>query len=725
MEFRRVMYLRGPNIWTYRPVLEAWVDIGPLEDRPSNTIIGFPERLAAWLPTLVEHRCGVGERGGFLQRLNEGTWAAHILEHVAIELQNLAGMQTGFGKARQTCERGLYKVVIRARDEHVARAAIAAGRDLVMAAIEDRGYDVAGNVERLREMVDDLYLGPSTACIVDAATGRKIPAIRLNEGNLVQLGYGARQRRIWTAETDRTSAIAEGIAGEKDLTKQLLSACGVPVPEGQVVTSADEAWDAAEDIGLPVVVKPSDGNHGRGVSLDLISREEVAAAFEVADRHGSEVIVERQVPGNEHRLLVVGGKVVAAAHGEAAWVCGDGRSSITELVDTQLNTDPRRGPSEEFPLNPIVIDEDPAILRDLARQGYDRNAVPAAGKRVLIQKNGNVAIDCTDAVHPEVAAAVSLAARVVGLDIAGVDLVAEDISRPLEVQGGAVVEVNAGPGLLMHLKPASGTARPIGREIVAHLFPDGDSGRIPIVGIAGAHGTTLIARLVARLLQLSGRRVGLACSDGLFLDRRRVDAGDCARWPAGQRLLMNRMVDAAVFENGADQILADGLAYDRCQVGVVTDVSGADALREFYIHEPEQVYNVLRTQVDVVLRDGVAVLNGADPLVAEMAALCDGEVIFYGLDPSLAVIAEHLSQCGRAVFVRDGQVVLAQGPDERCIDLASAPLWAGNVDDPEAAAGLLAAVAVAWALDISPELVVAGITMFDADPLAQKRSAAA
>ncbi|HVL75629.1 MAG TPA: acetate--CoA ligase family protein, partial [Noviherbaspirillum sp.] len=306
LHFLRVTHLRGPNIWTYRPVLEAWVDIGALEDAPSNTIAGLYERLSAMLPGLIEHRCGVGRRGGFLERLKEGTWAGHILEHVVLELQTMAGMKTGFGKARETSVRGVYKVVFRTRHEQVGRAALDAGRALLLAAIENRPYDVAAAVARLRGMVDDLCLGPSTAHIVDAAVERGIPFIRLTEGNLVQLGHGVRQRRIWTAETDATGAIAEGIAGDKDLTKSLLRACGVPVPEGATVDSAEAAWEAAQEIGLPVALKPQDGNHGRGVSLDLMSRDEVIAAYELARAEGDGgVIVEQFIAGNEHRLLVV------------------------------------------------------------------------------------------------------------------------------------------------------------------------------------------------------------------------------------------------------------------------------------------------------------------------------------------------------------------------------------------------------------------------------------
>lgn len=709
--FRRVTHLRGPNIWTYRPVIEAWVDIGELEQFPSNKIPGLYERLTAWLPTLVEHRCGVGERGGFLERLREGTWAAHILEHVVLELQSLAGMPTGFGKARETSESGVYKVAFRTRQEEVGRAALEAARDLLMAAIEDRAYDVAAAIGRLREMVDSICLGPSTAHIVDAATERRIPSIRLNDGNLVQFGYGARQRRIWTAETDRTSAIAEGISRDKDLTKSLLQSCGVPVPQGRLVDDPADAWDAAEDIGLPVAVKPYDGNHGRGVSLDLTTREQVEAAFELASREGSGVIVEQSISGVEHRLLVVGKRVVAAAAGETTAVVGDGKSSIAELIESQVNTDPRRGEDEEFPLEPLKLEEGDELSLQLARQGRSRATVPAAGEKVELQRNGNVAFDVTDRVHPETAALASLAARVVGLDIAGVDLVVEDISRPLSEQRGAIIEVNAGPGLLAHTKPATGQPQPVGAAIVDHLFAANDDARIPVVGITGSRDTSRIARLIGKILCASHRHVGVACADGLFLNNRQIRTDDCASWEAGQSLLINRSVQAAVMENGNRVILGEGLAYDRCSVGVVTDVGGLEQLADFDIRNRDQLYNVARTQVDVVLPDGVAVLNAADHQAVEMAELCDGDVIFYAPSASLQVIAAHRDDGGRAVFARDGDVVLASGRNEHAV-LAGA-LSLGGADLPPDS--VLAAVASAWALQIPAELICAGLRTFGAE----------
>ena len=710
IEIIDVLSLRGPNIWTYRPVLEAWVDIGDLEDSPSNTIPGFYERLTAWLPSLVEHHCGVGVHGGFLMRLREGTWPGHIMEHVMIELQNLAGMQSGFGKARETGKRGVYKVVVRARHEEVSRAALVAARDLVMAAIEDKPYDVKSTVDHLRNILESVALGPSTGCIVEAATDRRIPSMRLNDGNLVQLGYGIKQRRIWTAETDQTSAIAETISRDKELTKTLLQSCGVPVPEGSIVDSANAAWDAAESIGLPVVVKPLDGNHGRGVSINLNTEAEVRAAFELAEQESSEVIVERFVRGDEHRLLVVGGKLVAAARGEEAWITGDGVSTIMQLIESQLNNDPRRGSSEEHPLNLVLTDpdDDPRpVLLQLARQGFKTESVPKNDERVLVQRNGNVSCDVTDLVHPSVAAIASLAARIVGLDIAGVDLVVEDISKPLNEQGGAIVEVNAGPGLLMHLKPADGPARPVGRAIVDHLFAENESGRIPIVGVTGTNGTTAVSRLIAWLLHLQGTYVGLACKDGLFLHQRQVLKKSSDNWDASRQVLINRMVETAVFENSSKAILSEGLAYDWCQVGVVTNIDPTDSLPDFYIDDADQMSRVARTQVDVVLPTGVAVLNAADARVAELASLCDGSVIFFAASAGTAAIATHLEQGQRAVFLRDGQIVLASGKEEILIDNAVQDRTAPDTEI------VLAAIAAAWALGVSPDLMRVGIESFE------------
>ena len=709
IKFLEIRHLRGPNIWTYRPVIEAIVDIGELEDYPSNTIPGFVDRLKAFLPSLIEHRCSYGERGGFLRRLDEGTWPGHILEHVSLELQNLAGMPGGFGKARETPIRGVYKVVIRAWHEDVTRACLEAGRELVMAAIQDRPFDVAANVERLREMAEHKLLGPSTGCIVEAATSkeRRIPAIRmLGAGNLVQLGYGVRSRRIWTAETDRTSAIAETISRDRDLARTLLQSCGVPIPEGCLVEDASEAWDAAEDIGVPVVVKPADGDHGRSVFTNLMTREEIESACATIVAEGGGALIESYVRGSEYRLLIVGGKLIAAARGEKLTVVGDGKSTVAELIDTQINTSP------EYALERVSLKDHPQALQEVAHQGFAPDSVPPMGREVVIIRTGNHTRDITDLVHPRVAATASLAARIVGLDVAGVDLVCEDISQPLEAQGGAIIGVSAGPSLLMHIKPAEGEARPVGKAIVDHLFPNGDDGRIPLVGVTGSYGKTTVSRILARLLTLSGKHTGLACGDGIYLDRRQSEKGDCANWKSANRILMNRAIEAAVFENGSDTILSEGLAYDRCQVGVVTNIDIGRHTGRYYIETPEHVFNVLRTQIDLVLPTGAAVLNARDPMLVEMAPLCDGEVIYFALDPQLPAIAEHLGRGKRAVIVRYGQIMLASDQGEVALArLSDVPLTEGGKNTMQVE-NILAAVAAAWALDVSLDVMRTGIETF-------------
>ena len=711
IEIIDIKVLKGPSMWTYRPVLEAWVDIGDLEDCPSNTIPGFTERLCAWLPSLIEHRCSYGERGGFIKRLEEGTWPAHILEHVTLELQNLAGMPGGFGKARETSKRGVYKVVVRAWHEEITKTALYHARDLVMAAIENKTFDLPAAIKEIEDLVDSLYLGPSTGCIVDAARERKIPATRLSEGNLVQLGYGNKQRRIWTAETELTSAIAEGISRDKDLTKSLLASCGVPVPEGRMVESPSDAWEAAQDIGLPVVVKPYDGNHARGVFTNLSNQSEIEKAYEDALNEGSGVMVERFIPGNEHRLLVVGKKVVAAAKGESAWAKGDGVRTIRQLIEQEINTDPRRGDAEILPLSPVVFDT--KLELELSRQKLSLDSVPAKDQDVLVQGSGNMAFEVTHLVHPDVAAQAALAARVIGLDIAGIDLVAEDISRPLEEQGGAIVEVNAGPGLIMHLKPAVGEPQPVGAAIVEHLFPDNANGRIPVIGVAGSRGKTMTAQLTAHLIQLTGVKVGLACSKGAYFNQKLQTSGDCANWTSANRLLLNRQVEAAVIENDNHTILNEGLAYDRCSVGIVTNLDTDDTAPECSITEPEQIYNVMRTQVDVVLPTGAAVLNADDESVAKMAELSDGEVVFFSRYGLNEIIQEHLQKGGRALLTENNQIVLAQGSDrQNLIALSGIPLLQSS-SKSNTLENVLAAVAAAWALNTPKDIIVAGLQTFN------------
>ena len=631
MEFRKVLALRGPNVWAHFPVLEAWVDLQELKDSPSNTLPGFNERLMAWLPTMIEHRCGLGYRGGFFERLRTGTYQGHILEHASLELQALIGVDVGYGRARETSEDGVYKVVIEYRDEEVGRAVLETARRMLDAAVKDLPFDVQAELAELRALHQRVCLGPSTNAIVEAARNRGIPVRRLNTESLVQLGYGSRQRRILAAQTDRTGAVAEAIAQDKQLTRSLLRAMGVPVPEGRPVTDAEDAWKAAQEIGVAVVVKPQYGSQGRGVATDLTTREQVMAAYNAAREESRWILVERYAPGADYRLLVVGDRVVAAARREPAQVVGDGRSTVKQLID-QVNLDPRRGDDHATVLSKLKLDA--IALGVLGEQSFTADSVPPAGQKVLIRRNANLstggtAADVTDEVHPEVAARVVEAAKMVGLDVAGVDVVAVDISQPLESQGGIVVEVNASPGLRMHIEPSSGKSRPVGEAIIDSMFAPGENGRIPIVAITGVNGKTTTTRFIASILRSTGRKVGMTCTEGVFIDDRRVDSGDCSGPMSAQSVLANPLVDAAVLETARGGILRAGLGFDLCDVAVVTNIGEGDHLGLADIDTIEKLAKVKRCIVEAVSPEGYAVLKADDPQVAEMAEYCPGSVIFF------------------------------------------------------------------------------------------------
>lgn len=717
MEFRKVLALAGPNVWANFPVLEAWVDLQELKDSPSDELPGFNERLMAWLPTMIEHRCSIGERGGFFERLRRGTWQGHILEHVTLELQSLAGCEVGFGRARETSEEGVYRVVIEYEEESLARAALDTAFRLCQAAIYDRPFDVTAEVALLRELADEVRLGPSTRAIVDAAVARGIPFRRMNANSLVQLGHGAAQRRIVASETDATSAIAESIAQDKQLTRSLLAAAGVPVPAGRPVEDADDAWDAAKSLGLPVVVKPQFGNHGRGVATNLNSRDEVVSAYAAARQEEETVMVERFAPGCDHRLFIVGGRLVAAARREPAHVIGDGKHTIAELVKI-TNRDPRRGDGHASTLSKIRLDD---VARDvLASQGFTADSVAGAGRRVLIRGNGNLstggtATDVTDEVHPEVAARAVEAARVVGLDVAGIDIVALDIGRPLESQGGVIVEVNACPGLRMHVQPSAGKSRPVGEAIVESLFPQGATGRIPLVAVTGTNGKTTTTRLVTHLLKAEGKFVGMTCTDGLYLDGRRIDHDDCSGPQSARAVLMNPQVEAAVLETARGGILRAGLGFDRCDVAIVTNLGEGDHLGLGGVDTIEQLAKVKRTIVDVVAPHGAAVLNAADPLVADMASHCPGSVVFFAIEETTGRLAEHRQAGGAAAFVRDGSIVLARGFDETILAPLSAVPLARDGRVRFMVENVLAGAAAAWWLGVPLATIRAGLASFAGD----------
>lgn len=716
MHIRKVLALRGPNIWANYSCLEAWVDLQEYKDISSEMMPGFNERLTAWLPSLVEHRCSVGERGGFFQRLERGTYLAHILEHVVLELQTLAGTPVGYGRARETNEDGVYKVCIEYDNELLARSCLDVGHRLLMAAVKGEDFPVAAEVERLTDYAYDVCLGPSTRAIVAAAEKRGVPYRRLNNDSLVMLGHGAKQHRICAAETDRTSAIAESIAQDKQMTRSLLKAVGVPVPAGETVSSAEDAWETAEDIGLPVVVKPQFGNHGRGVTTNCRTREQVLAGYENAREHGKDIVVEKYIPGCDYRLLVVGNKLVAAARRVPAHVVGDGRSTISQLVE-EVNRDPRRSDGHATVLSKIKLDA--IALAVLADAGLTPESIPTAAQVVLIRRNGNLstggtAVDVTDEVHPLVAAQAVDAARVIGLDIAGVDVIAEDISRPLKEQGAAVVEVNAGPGLRMHLQPSEGKPRPVGEAIIDLLYPEGQTGRIPLVAVTGVNGKTTTTRLITHILALTGRTVGMTCTDGIYISGRRIDDGDCSGPQSARSVLLHPGVEAAVLETARGGILREGLGFDQCDVAVVTNIGEGDHLGLADIDSIEKLAKVKRCIVDVVAPTGAAVLNAEDPLVAEMASKCPGSVVFFAKQGDHSLLLQRRTDGGRVAFVRDNSVVLAEAGNEfSLISLDKVPLTHGGKVTFQVE-NVLAATAACWALGIPAEFIRAGLETFGA-----------
>lgn len=714
MEILSVKVLRGPNQWASFPCLEAWVDLGRLEDFPSNTLPGFNERIMSWLPTMIEHRCSIGERGGFFERLRTGTWMGHVLEHVTLELQTLAGTPVGYGRAREAKTRGVYKVVIEYKEEKFALECLHAAHRLILAAIEDAAFDVTAEVKRLRQVLLDVQLGPSTRSIVEAAIGRGIPTQRLTSGSLVRLGQGARQRRICAAETDRTGAVAETIAQDKELTRTLLAESGIPVPEGRPVDDAADAWAVAQEIGGPVVVKPRYGNQGRGVSVNLVTRDEVERAWILANEIDSSVVVERFVSGGDYRILVVGGRMVAAARRHPPTVLGDGVATVRQLVD-RVNEDPRRCGDHATSLSPMMIDEVAvAVLRE---QGLTDHSVPEAGRSVLLRRNANLstggsAEDVTDLVHPDVAARAIEAAKVVGLDVAGIDLVTDDVTRPLESQRGVIIEVNAAPGLRMHLEPTVGTPRNVGAAIVDSLFGPGDDGRIPTAAVTGTNGKTTVVRLISHLASTGGATVGMTCTEGVWIGGRQIDAGDCSGPKSARRVLANPTVTTAVFEAARGGILREGCGFDCCDVAVVTNIAAGDHLGIAEIDTPEQIAWVKGAIVAAVRPSGAAVLNAADPLVVAMKKWCKGQVVYFDANPANPVIVEHLAQGGLAATVRDGWIVLCDGPREtRLAHLDRVPLVHRGLVDFQVE-NVLASAAAAWRLGVPLELVRLGLESF-------------
>ncbi|MBK6687556.1 MAG: cyanophycin synthetase [Deltaproteobacteria bacterium] len=703
MKLQSTRALRGPNRWSLATVLELEVEIEAgdridpraLEARLTDLPLPAPDpRLPAdaALPQLllqiVQGLLTVAEAGGPLHRV--------VPTHVA----------------------GKFKLVVEYREEDVARAAVQAAVGLLEQLRQGQVVELAPIIKELRAQDENLRLGPSTGSIVRAAVAQGIPVRRLNTGSLVQLGWGAKQHRILAAETDRTSAIAETIAQDKELTKQLLRAVGVPVPKGRRVDSAEDAWVAAQELGGPVVVKPQYGNQGRGVAVNLTTKEQVYAAYAAAIKQESTILVEQFKSGGDHRLLVVGERLIAAARRDPPQVTGDGVRTIEALV-AEVNQDPRRGEDHATSLSKLVLDE---IAKGvLAEQGLAVDGVPAPGQRVLLRRNANLstggsATDVTDRVHPEVAARAVEAAKVVGLDIAGVDVVCADPSVPLEQQGGAVLEVNAAPGLRMHLEPSYGPSRPVGEAIIRLMFAPQDDGRIPLVAVTGTNGKTTTTRLVGHIFTALGKKVGLTTSDGIYVGGRRIDDGDCSGPKSARVVLGHPLVEAAALETARGGILREGLGWDRADVVVVTNIGEGDHLGLNGLEHVEELAELKATLVKSVSPQGWAVLNATDPLTVAMSAVNPGGTIFFAPDPTAPVLAQHLASGGRAVFVRDRAVVIAEGAlEELILPLSEIPLTMGG-RIPFQVENVLAATAAAWGANVSLDAIRKGLASFVNDP---------
>ena len=706
MEVTRIRALRGPNLWSHHTAIQSIVSCSGVE-RSIGTIDGFEARLRSRFPEI-----GPFQPTGH----DDSIPMVHVLELAALGLQAQAGCPVTFSCSTPTVDAHVYQMVVEYSEEVVGRLALDLAQSLCQSALDDTPFDLPEALTQLRDLDEDVRLGPSTGCIVDAAVARNIPFSRMTEGSMVRFGWGSKQRRIQAAEMDITSAIAESIAQDKDLTKRLLAAAGVPVPGGRAVSDAEDAWVAACEIGLPVVVKPKDGNQGKGVTVNITTKEHLTKAYAIAREFRDDILVERYMPGNDFRLLVVGDKLVAAARRDPPKVVGDGVQTVAELV-AQVNLDPRRGSGHSTSLTKIRIDD---IARAcLSNQGFSPEAVPAKGERVNLRNNANLstggsATDVTDDVHPEVAARAVAAAHMVGLDVCGVDLVCDSILRPIEELGGGIVEVNAAPGLRMHLSPSFGKGRAVGEAIISSMFKSGQDGRIPIVAVTGTNGKTTTVRLISHLLAHSGLCVGMTNTDGVYVGGNCIDTGDCSGPKSARSVLLHPDVDAAVLETARGGVLREGLAFDRCDVAVVTNVGSGDHLGLNYITTVQDLAVLKRVIVQNVSPHGTAVLNATDPTVSAMAGKCKGSVTFFAVDKFHPVMATHRAQGQAVVYVENGHIVASKGDVQQTIALASIPITMGGLI-PFQVENVMASVAAAWALGLDWAIIRAGLAGFSND----------
>lgn len=720
MRIETIRTLAGPNIYHYKPVLLMKLHLEELTEKESYEIPGFIERLLTQLPGLQDHHCALGRPGGFVQRLQEGTYFGHIVEHVAIEFTVLAGVPVCFGKTLYAGKAGFYDVIVEYQAEQGTRYLLQTAVAFVQALAEGKPFPLQECIEKAKRIIARSELGPSTRAIVEAARERGIPCLRLSEGSLVQLGYGKYLRRVQATIVDSTRAIAVDIAADKQLTKQLLERAGIPVPRGQVVTREEEALQCFAELGGPVVIKPCDANQGRGVSLRLTSPAEVRQAFRRAKEETERVIVEEYWQGRHYRVMVVNGRVVAAAERLPAHVIGDGQATIAQLIARE-NGHPWRGEGHEKPLTQIRVDA--AVLSYLRRTGRCLDDVPAAGERVYLRDNANLstggtAIDVTDSLHPDMARLCERVAMIIGLDVCGVDLIASDISQP---PGGqvAVVEVNAAPGIRMHHYPSQGSPRPVGKAIVDMLFPQGTPSRIPLFAVTGTNGKTTTTRMIGHILSTTGRRVGMTTTDGIYINRQCIRQGDTTGPRSAQTLLCDPTVEIAVLETARGGIVRYGLGYDWADVAVITNIQ-PDHIGQDGIAEMEDLVFIKSLVAERVREGGTVILNADDANVAAIPLsprMQKGkkQIVYFSLQTDHPVVSRHRQEGGTAYYLNNGWIVEAKGKAEYAVmaveDIPITMQGAARFH----IANAMAAIAACRAYGMSRERIARALSSFRSD----------
>lgn len=664
MKILDIKVMRGPNYWSIRrhKLIQMRLDLEELEQSPTNKIEGFGERLQKLFPTMYSHRCSIGTPGGFFKRVEEGTWMGHVIEHIALELQTLAGMACGFGRTRSTGKEGVYNVVFSYMEEKAGIYTAKASVRIAEALIAGNDYDLAEDIQNLREIREEERLGPSTGCIVDEAIARGIPYIRLNRHSLVQLGYGMNQKRIRATIASTTSSIAVDIACDKEETKNLLEAAEIPVPRGRIVYSEEGLKEALERISYPIVTKPVDGNHGKGATTNITNWEDAVRGLEAAKKYSRGVIVEKFITGQDHRVLVINYKFVAAAIRKPASVIGDGKSTIQELID-KTNEDPRRGYGHEKTLTQIKVDD--FTMDMLTKANHTLESVLPDGEELFLKPTANLstggtATDVTDMVHPDNIFMCERIARIIGLDICGIDIMAENLTEPVKDNGGAILEVNAAPGFRMHIDPAEGIPRNVAEPVIDMLYPPGSSARIPIIAVTGTNGKTTTTRLMAHMVKTMGYKVGYTTTDGVYIQNQLMMRGDCTGPVSAEFVLKDPAVDFAVLETARGGILRAGLGFHNCDIAIVTNIA-EDHLGLQDIDTIEQLTRVKAVVPASVLPSGYAILNADNKYTVSMAKECVCNIAYFSMDENNPLIKEHISKGGLAAIYENGYVTICKG----------------------------------------------------------------